>query len=215
MRNINGHLITNLNVIDPGVDQLFADGRKADVVFSDPPWGSGNVSFWATKALKDTGVQPQLLTYDQLLERVFGLIQKYCVGDVYLETGLRWEKQNVEWMERIGLKNIEVEICLYKGGAKMLPNLIMFGSFRGATGNLKREHHQTGVDVSARCVAHSAVPGGIVFDPCCGMGYSARAALLAGMQFRGNELNSVRLAKTIAKLEAAPVPVYGFPASTE
>jgi predicted methyltransferase len=41
---------------------------------------------------------------------------------------------------------------------------------------------------------------GIVLDPMCGMGYTAQAAIKYGLAFRGNELNSVRLQKTIDRL---------------
>ena len=41
----------------------------------------------------------------------------------------------------------------------------------------------------------------IVLDPCCGMGYSAQAALDYGFSFRGNELNRKRLDKTLARFK--------------
>lgn len=41
---------------------------------------------------------------------------------------------------------------------------------------------------------------GAVFDPCCGKGYTARAAVAAGMKFRGIELNPKRAAVTIGWL---------------
>ena len=43
----------------------------------------------------------------------------------------------------------------------------------------------------------------VVIDPFCGMGYTARSAHKNGMDFVGNELNSVRAMKTIDWLQRA------------
>lgn len=45
------------------------------------------------------------------------------------------------------------------------------------------------------------ITSGIVLDPCCGKGYTARAAVAHGLTFRGNELNPERAAVTVAWLE--------------
>ena len=57
-----------------------------------------------------------------------------------------------------------------------------------------------GKDLPILAVAPFAVPGGIILDPMCGMGYTAEAAKSNRMRFRGNELNQHRLDKTIARL---------------
>jgi DNA modification methylase len=57
--------------------------------------------------------------------------------------------------------------------------------------------NKTGADVSKNCIKAVAEEGAIVLDPCCGMGYTARAAVANKMRFRGNEFNSKRLQKTI------------------
>jgi predicted methyltransferase len=45
---------------------------------------------------------------------------------------------------------------------------------------------------------------GAVFDPCCGKGYTARAAVASGMMFRGIELNPKRAAVTVEWLRSHP-----------
>ena len=42
--------------------------------------------------------------------------------------------------------------------------------------------------------------GGIVLDPMCGMGYTARACIKRHLTFYGNEINEKRLQKTAEKL---------------
>ena len=51
-----------------------------------------------------------------------------------------------------------------------------------------------------RAVRVVLVPGGVVLDPCCGKGFTARAAVAAGMRFRGVELNPARAEVTVAWL---------------
>lgn len=197
MKQIAAHRVTNLNVVDPGVDELFSDGRKALILYSDPPWGEGNTKYWATMATKMTGKPHASVGYEALIGRIFDLIGKRVKGHVFIETGLRWEDDTLRRMALVGLRNVERTSLRYGGG---LENILLFGSFAGGRADLSRLTGKSGAKVAEEAIAPLAVPGEILFDPCCGMGYSARAALLHGMEFRGNELNAKRLEKTIARL---------------
>jgi DNA modification methylase len=48
-----------------------------------------------------------------------------------------------------------------------------------------------------------ATPGETIFDPFCGAGYTAKAAIAKGCNFLGVELNQARANKTLAILKAA------------
>jgi hypothetical protein len=194
---VGPHRVTNLNIIHPGVNELFDDGRKASILYSDPPWGEGNTKYWATMARK-TGQNVETVTYEALIGRIFDLVAKFVSEHVFIETGLRWKNDTLERMARVGLKNIEATDLTYGGGFQ---NALLFGSFVGGVGDLSRVKGMAGGKVAELAIQSLAREGDILFDPCCGMGYSARAALLNGMQFRGNELNAQRLQKTIARLE--------------
>jgi hypothetical protein len=92
----------------------------------------------------------------------------------------------------------------YMSGAKPMRNVLLAGATAGnRLPDLSECPKMTGAAVSRYCVKLAGVRDGIVFDPCCGMGYTARAAVAAGMRFRGNELNAKRLQKTIQFLTAA------------
>lgn len=203
IRSFGPHIVSNASVDHPQVDDLFADGRKAKIYYSDPPWGEGNTKYWATMATKNTGQTIPSIGYEALINRIMGLIKTHVYGQVFIETGLRWEEDTIQRMKAIGLSNIETARLLYNGGGKKLENVIIFGSFDGSVGDLKRVAGMTGQKVAELAVAPFAEPGAILFDGCCGMGYSAAAAIAHGMEFRGNELNAVRLEKTIARLEKA------------
>jgi hypothetical protein len=199
LKSIGPHRVTSLSVEDPGVAALFDDGRKATILYSDPPWGDANVKYWATMAKKMTGQAVEPLRYDVLLDSIFDLIARFVTDHVFLETGLRFEEENLSRMQRIGLKNLSRVELVYDHGKQK--NLLLFGSFTGGRADLAAMENWTGMAIPVEAVRQMAVPGGIVFDPCCGMGYSAHAALRNGMEFRGNELNEKRLAKTVERLE--------------
>lgn len=176
-------------------------------MFSDPPWGDGNVGYWATKASKDTGREVPRISYEALISRVFDLADRYVTGYVFLETGPRWANDVADRMGRLGLLSVESAMLRYRSGSKWLENVIVAGAKPGNApahlAALDAVRGQHGAMVARECVRRTAAPGSVVFDPCCGMGYTARAALDNGCEFRGNELNEVRLAKTIARLEAS------------
>lgn len=202
MQVIAPHRVTNLNIVDPGVDELFNDGRKADIFFSDPPWGDGAIKMFTAMARKNGGQEFSSIAYEDMLSRIADLIQEHVTGHVFLETGLRWEDSNQRMMESIGLTGINRVELLYKSGGKMLPSVLLSGGFNGSSVALSDLHHASGAGVAVECIRRVTRPGGIVFDPCCGMGYSSAAALANGMEFRGNELNPARLAKTVKRLSA-------------
>lgn len=204
MKIIGPHRVTNASVESPLVDSLFADGRRPAVMFSDPPWGDGNVGYWATKAAKDTGKEVPRISYETLIGRVFELAD-YVYGYVFIETGPRWEADTIRRMAAAGLESVASARLKYRSGSKWMENVLIAGARPGLAplhlAALDAVAGWSGAAVAKECVARTCAPGAIVFDPCCGMGYTAQAALDNGCEFRGNELNPVRLDKTIARLE--------------
>ena len=194
---IGNHAITLGSVENNQVETLFSGGEKADIIYSDPPWGDGNMKYWATQCEKMTGTRPKQFTYAEMLARFNQLIKNHCKGAVFIETGPRWEQQVIEAMQSIGVQISQVVRIVYGSGKTTFPNILICGSVNGVapivppgTENLK------GVKLPTSLAIANAVPGGILFDPCCGMGYSAKAAVAAKMRFRGNEFNAKRLALT-------------------
>lgn len=166
-------------------------------MYSDPPWGDGNLRYWATMNRKMTGKEFAPLTYKVLIDRIIDLIRKYVDGHVFIETGLRWEQETIAAIQGLvtGIRTYRLQ---YRSGSKMLQNVMIYGVTDTRHAPMTFDPTgMTGHEVSRRCIESVAIPDGIVLDPCCGMGYSARAAVQAGMRFRGNEFNAKRLQKTI------------------
>ena len=201
IQTIGQHKITNDSIESPIVDSMLA-GEKVDILYSDPPWGDGNLKYWATMNKKMTGKEFKPLTYSALITRIVGLIHNYVDGHVFIETGTKWETETIDAIQGL-VKNIRVYRLQYRSGSKMLENVMIYGVTDTRHPMMQFDPSgMSGFEVPKQCIASVATLGGIVLDPCCGMGYSAKAAVGAGMRFRGNEFNAKRLQKTIDFLKS-------------
>lgn len=198
MKQIGPHRLTNGSLTDPQVDSLF-EGRHATVFYSDPPWGDGNLEYWATLCERHTGTHPDQVSHKELTDRILELIDRHVAGHIFLEVGLRWKQA---WLDRLAKYQPTAYSVWYRSGSRMLENVLIAGCTHGRPVTLIPNRF-SGAALSDYCVKQVALPGEVVFDPCCGMGYSARAAVKNGMVFYGNELNASRLAKTEAFLTKA------------
>jgi len=197
---IGPHKVTCGSLVSGEVDQMLA-GETVAVFYSDPPWGDGNLAYWRTMAKKMTGQELAQVNHEQLYDRITALIVKYVRGYVFIETGLRWREYVVGRLRIAGLTDLKVQSLFYESGAKLQENLLVSGrsSMMVPLFSLDPSPYR-GAELVRRVIGSVATPGGLVLDPCCGMGYTARAAVAAGMRFAGNELNQARLDKTIAFL---------------
>lgn len=91
---------------------------------------------------------------------------------------------------------MDVHVFIVADSGRVLPSEEYYAGIAATKGGIK---------TCEAVVGPLATPGGILLDPLCGMGLQARTALKFGMRFRGNELNEVRLAKTIMHLERGRV----------
>jgi hypothetical protein len=179
-------------------------GERVDVLYSDPPWGDGHLAYWQTMNRKMTGAETPQVKHDELYDRIMGLVGRYVSGYVFIETGLRWKEYVIQRFLNAGLLMVADYPLTYRSGSKLMENVLVCAS---TDMSFRREWPPfnpcpyRGAELVRRVVGSVARPGGIVLDPCCGMGYTARAAVAAGMQFRGNELNQARLDKTIEFLK--------------
>ena len=204
IQEIGLHKVKHGNVMS-GIDDLM-NGEKADIIYSDPPWGAGNLKYWQTLNLKDNGTPRNDVELDAFLAQIFSICQKYAKDVVLIEYGVRWEQEIKDMGAKYGLVHNGIAELLYRSGSKLLPlHLHIFSKSKlvlpvSYIENLKGSY---GLDTLRKAIAPFAQQGKIVLDPCCGMGYTAQIAIDNGMVFRGNELNKKRLSKTIKRLENA------------
>ena len=122
--SIGPHRITNASIENIILDEMLC-GVKVDILYSDPPWGDGNMKYWATLNKKMTGKSFTPLTYQSLINRIFDLVNKYVSGYVCIETGLRWEQQLISEMQSRGMSHIKSFLLHYQSGSKMIDNVMV------------------------------------------------------------------------------------------
>lgn len=189
-----------------GIEALFAQGEMADIYYCDPPWGPGMMKMFDTMNRKHDPAQPaQEADYAQLLAKVLQDARRFAKGPVFIQYGVKWEKEVRDLASAAGLTHVATVEAGYASGNGRQHIHIFWTSQPPPlpAGYLEQVRGTTGWDTARVVTAPFAVPGGILFDPCCGFGASAKAAVGHGMRFYGNELNAVRLARTAAWLKKA------------
>jgi len=165
-------------------------GERADIIYSDPPWGVGNLKFWRTHNAQ-TGHPADWRAFLLTLGAVARTALKPG-GHLFLEMGCRWVDELSEVMAVAGFPERARWRCFYGPASKPLPNVLWY-SGPGASCN---PTGMRGEPMTRHVLNSVAVPGALVFDPCCGKGMTARCAVRAGMRFAGCELNPKRAAVT-------------------
>lgn len=201
---IGEHRVRHGDVADADLAQ-FLGGTKADVFYTDPPWGSGTLKYFNTlnkKQNKGT-VEAQILEVDTFCDLLLDLAVAHTDGWVLIEYGVKWVEKIKQMAERKGLhycgqvtgmynnKTLPFELLAYRTDA---PRPIDLSALAGEGGY---------TFVKRAFEAMKPEEGGIGMDLCCGMGYTARACIDNGMTFIGNELSEHRLQKTIHRLKKA------------
>jgi len=190
-----------------GIDDLM-DGKKADFIYSDPPWGQGNLRYWQTINKRHTGLEPNQINYAEFLPLYFKIVSKYLKDLCVIEYGVSWRDDVIRVGREAGLTHAGVFTSLYQA-SKLLPLDIHVFSKSGEV-DLPDEFESKCLELRGvslvKYIFSALLPHGsqMVLDPMCGMGYTAQAAIDNGLAFYGNELNSTRLAKTIKRLEKKP-----------
>ena len=200
---IGKHRVRHGNVMD-GIDDLMG-GQKADFIYSDPPWGQGNLRYWQTMNNKMTGAEKRDVIYDDFISHYFQLIAKHAKDKCVIEYGCQWNNDVVEMATANGFTHHGSTVCYYRAGSQMRPCDLHFlskGSPIILTEEFKRVcTEKQDLDLVEYIFNYLGVPNeGICLDPMCGMGFTAQAAINRGMRFYGNELNAKRLEKTKARL---------------
>jgi hypothetical protein len=166
--------------------------EKIYMVYTDPPWNSGNARMWRTKAKVD-GEEGRKVDWHNFVDRLCEHVLYPSPEHIFIEMGVKQTDNFIE--QAIGngfpqLRNIWRVFYNYTH-----PNNLLYFSkineFLGDPAGMKNE------SMTEYVFEHIAKRGEIVFDPCIGLGMTARMAHKFGMICYGIELNPMRLQKTI------------------
>lgn len=209
IERIGRHKVKHGNLLD-GIEDLMGDD-VAELGYSDPPWGVGNLKYWNTMNGKmnkgklghdQKACEPyDVPSYENFIDFFYATCFRYVRNVLIVECGIQWRELLIDKAAEHGFK-YHHGTCqpLYRSGSELLPNDLHLFSKDGqidVPGNYFEVCESLrGASLPKAAVEPFAKRGGIVLDPCCGMGYTAKAAIYHSMNFRGNELNEHRLNKT-------------------
>jgi len=160
------------------------NGELASIVYTDPPWGPGLLTYFHTIA----GKSPEE-DWPAFLDTLGGVIVSSVRpgGHVFIEMGVDWIEDLAAAMEGVGLEESARWVVQY--GSPKRPSLVWY-SGPGVEGC--DPTGMSGVAMTRHVLESVREPGALVFDPCCGKGMTARCAVRLGMRFAGVELNAKR-----------------------
>ena len=190
-----------------GVSDLMS-GELADIVYSDPPWGAGNIKYWQTLNKRQNKIGDDYkrvdTPLDDFLQQIFKIAAANSRQWFLCEYGVGWRDEIIEMGKKVGFQHLGIANLKYRSGSKLLPlDLHIFAKQRVALpdGYLESLRDTHGYKTLQIAVPPLVKQGQVILDPCCGMGYTAQIAIDNGLQFRGNELNRSRLNKTIKRFK--------------
>jgi hypothetical protein len=170
------------------LDDLFK-GEKADCLYSDPPWGLGNLKYWRTMNEQ----KGHNVDWFKFLERIKFLYEHHIRGPLFLETGLKFEKD----LEEVFGKPDARYQCLYGSGSKKLPNVLLcWGIVPG-----KSPAGMSGFDVPYTVISSLPTIPKSIFDCCVGLGTTAKVCKKINATCYANELNTKRASSTMKILD--------------
>ena len=173
--------ISNYDIMIDDLDLLFNE-EKADCLYSDPPWGSGNLKYWRT-------INNQVnyeVDWKKFLERILFLYKKHCKNKapLFLETGLRFKE---DLIHVFGKPNY-IFTCVY--GSKKNKNLLLCWNVKI---NESLEN-KTSVNLVYSALKQTKLfENSIIFDPCVGLGNTIKACKKLNYICYANELNKNRM----------------------
>ena len=196
----NQHKLLNGDITKGYID-LLMNNEKFDILYSDPPWGIGNLKFWNTMNAKMNNINKFEVDWEYFVKCFCDIINKYSKSNsiVIIEMGLRFS----DYFRNVIEKNTEFNMkqifnTLYRGGHKLLPLHIMyFANTNNFTFDESSITNTFGDKCTDAIIQQCAFDGAVVLDPCCGFGRTFRMAHKYNMIFRGNEINKARLSKAI------------------
>ena len=204
--DIGPHRVQHGDIMD-GIDELMGT-EKADFIYTDPPWGQGLLTYFQTLNKRQTGAETKQIAYDEFMPRLFEILWNYSRDVVVVAYGEKWREDVINQAIKQGFKHCGTATSYYKSGSVLRPSDHHFLSKEAdieLTPKFIEEHSVYKSDLhSVRQIFKllGVSKKSICLDPMCGMGYTAQATLDIGAYFRGLELNSKRLEKTINKLES-------------
>ena len=198
--SVHQHRLVCGDITNSKVVETLMKNDKADIIYSDPPWGPGNQKYWHT--MKEKGSVPQTDWMGFL--RTFASVcseHRTSEAPVFVEMGLRWIGDLDTVMKEVGLPLLGRWEIFY--GTKKKPFKNTVAAYGADYPEFVLPSPPHGEPVTRAILEAVVKKGDIVLDPCTGKGMTARITHKLGGVFRGSEMNVQRLHVTKQWLEKA------------
>jgi len=166
-------------------------GQTVDCLYSDPPWNLGN----ETRFRSHVGLERNV-HFNEFLDGFIAVCKYTCpTGHLFIEMG----KQHVELLENklrtAGGKVLQRVDAFYNGYGETRPTHLVCATFGQAR---LKELIPNGIKGEPLTdLALSLTDAKVVFDPCIGLGMTARYCHFQDKACVGSELNPRRLANVL------------------
>ena len=194
--SVGPHLVAHGRIDGPALQSLLVSAGSVPVMYTDPPWGDQMMRYFATMAAKTGAAAPPQMAFADLLARLAQIVDRHVRGAVFIEMGNKQAEQ-VAAAVRPVVSRLEILPATYTMGGVTRPSSLIVG---WKELNFAPPVDRPGaLDMVVNCLNATGITG-TVLDPCCGLGYTARAAMKCGWTFYGNEFNRARLDRTLGFL---------------
>ncbi len=221
--SVGGHLFGCGDIeagdLDGFVEWLVDNDCSPEMVYTDPPWSDGNCKYWRTMAKAPPSIEAA--PHKELIRNIFNAIQAFGSDVVFMEQSFH---EDLSWVvmeaESAGYVRLGQWTVSYGSKGTPRPNELILFAIPKMSG-IERGFDPSGLhnnEMTELAFEHFAVRGETVFDPCVGLGTTARMAHKYDMRCVGFELDPNRLARTIAlmaKLTGASLKYEGIIKATE
>ncbi len=198
------HFISNFNIKDKrvlsAIKSKFPGGL--DFCYTDPPWGTGNIKYWATMNKRMTGSEADILDQETMEDLVVNII---C-GNVKNYAFIVYGKKQVNSLVRKfkahpNVKDVQVYSKKYKSGSRWLENMVVCVTLNDASvmdfSFLENANGLKGLKLVCEKFKGK-------YKTCLelfvGIGHYLKVLDRSGFVVCGNELNKSRLKKALAKV---------------
>ena len=205
MITVNGHILTNGNISGDQLTTALSSNypNGVDWCYTDPPWGNGNLKYWATINKKMTNTSINQIDQYTLEDRVVDIFTTYVRNYTFVVYGVKEaESLMAKARSKGNVRDVQYIEKKYNAGSKWLKNCIICITLNDApvvdwVPVFSGQHGINGL--KSICKMFSGRSSSCL-DMFIGVGHYLNVLDSYGFKVIGNELNRARLSKAIAKI---------------
>jgi hypothetical protein len=199
------HKITNENItshlVEENIKRNYPNG--VDICYTDPPWGNGNLSYWKTINKKMTSAESDLISQEEMEDRISYLITKYVKTYAFIVYGKREAESLTNKLKKYpNVKDVQYIKKRYQSGSKWLENCVLCVTLNDAPVKsfqyLENQDGLKGLEIVCKEFQGVATS---VLELFVGVGFYLKVLDKYGFEVVGNELNGARLSKALDKVK--------------